>query len=252
MTGETHKEGGMLVSVVGFLLLKENGLLLPDVNEVVQLMVMYPFALWGSTASDLDHHWESAPSKDGFSWAINKVLHLTTKTRDVMDNVKGVKKSLGYHLLGIFDAKHRSWQTHSDLTLYGIIILLWALLSGRLNLGFSAIDTSITALMLMGICLGVVAHFILDMLTPQGVWFTVGVAFNKVLSKILKREVHILPEKLRVVPHWKVFATGSAWENLICKILRVLKVVSVVYICISMFCPDLLDTIFPYEIQFNV
>lgn len=249
MTGETHKEGGMLVSVVGFMLLKNNGLLLPDVNEAVQLMVMYPFALWGSTASDLDHHWESAPSKDGFSWAINKVLHLSTKSRDVMDNMRGVKNTVGYNLLGLFDAKHRSWQTHSDLTLYSILILLWALLSGRLNVGFSALDTSIVALILIGICLGIVAHLILDMLTPQGIWLTVGIALNKFLSKVLKREVHLFPEKIKVVPKWKIFATGSAWENLICKILRILKVVSVVYVCISMICPDLFDTIFPYEIR---
>lgn len=250
MTGETHREGGMLVSVVGFMLLRKAGLLLPDVNEAVQLMVMYPFALWGSTASDLDHHWDSAPSKDGFSWGINKVLHLTTKTRDVMGSMGG-GKTLGYHLLGIFDAKHRSWQTHSDLTLASILLILWALLSGRLNIGFSAIDTSIAALILMGICIGVVAHFILDMLTPQGIWCTVGVGVNKVLSKLFKKDMHLLPEKLRFVPHWKMFATGSTWENLICKILRILKVVSVVYICISMFSPDLLDTIFPYEIKFN-
>ena len=33
MTGKTHKAGGMLVSIVGFAILREKGLLLPDVNQ---------------------------------------------------------------------------------------------------------------------------------------------------------------------------------------------------------------------------
>ena len=57
MTGNTHRAGGMLCSVVGFALLKEQGLLLPEINPCIQWLVMYPFCYWGSTASDLDHNW---------------------------------------------------------------------------------------------------------------------------------------------------------------------------------------------------
>lgn len=251
MTGETHKKGGMLVGLAGFLLLRKNGLLLPDVNEFVQLMVIYPFALWGSTASDLDHHWESAPTKDGFSWCINKALHLTTKSRSAMENLRGVEKTTGYKLMGICDAKHRSWQTHSDLTLITIIAMLWVVLSGRVNLGLGVVDISIVSLILVGIGLGVVAHFILDMLTPQGIWMVSFMGVNKLISLIARKEVRLLPEKLHFVPKWSIFATGSGWESLVCKLLSISTVVLVVYVGVTAFYPNLLDTLFPYEIHFN-
>ncbi len=77
MTGKTHRQGGMLCSLVGFALLKQNGLLNPEVNELVQLLVMYPFCVWGSVASDLDHEWDSAPTKGYPDFVINKALHIT-------------------------------------------------------------------------------------------------------------------------------------------------------------------------------
>ena len=43
MTGKTHKAGGMLCTIVGFTILKENGLLINNVNEGVQWLMMYPF-----------------------------------------------------------------------------------------------------------------------------------------------------------------------------------------------------------------
>jgi len=247
MTGDTHREGGMLVSLAGFLLLKNNNLLLPDVNEAIQLLIIYPFALWGSTASDLDHKLDSAPSKDVFSRIISRSLHLTSKTRDKMENMRGGgKKSPIYHLLGIFDASHRSWQTHSDLTLFVILTILWGLVTDRFSVGFTGVDTALASLVLMGIGLGVTAHLILDMLTPQGVWCTIGVALNKLLSLLFRREIHLLPEKLKLVPKWSLFTTGSTWEDIVCKILGFLKVVSVVYLGIKIICPE----IFPYEIKF--
>lgn len=253
MTGVTHRAGGMLMSVVGFWALKQNGLLLPDVNEGLQLLVMYPFTMWGSVMSDLDHHWESAPAKDTASWCINKVLHLTTPFRKKTESNGVIKKSPLYHAAGIFDASHRSWQTHSDLTLASIVLLLWAVLSGRIGVGFSIVDVSILALVLTGICLGVVAHLILDMLTPQGVWCTVFVGINKLLSLAMRKRVTLLPEKIHFVPHANFFATGGAWESIICKILKLANLLSVVYIFGLLFpgvSQGILDLI-PFEISFG-
>lgn len=242
------------MSVIGFWALKQNGLLLPDVNEGLQLLVMYPFTMWGSVMSDLDHHWESAPAKDTASWCINKVLHLTTPFRNKAESGGNViKKSPLYHIAGIFDASHRSWQTHSDLTLFSIVFLLWAVLSGKIGAGFSIVDVSILALVLTGICLGVVAHLILDMITPQGVWCTVFVGINKLISLVARRRITILPEKIHFVPHSKFFATGGAWENLICKILKFANLLSVVYIFGLLF-PEVAQgvlSLFPYEISFG-
>lgn len=250
MTGATHRAGGAVISVVGFMMLKQHGLLLPNVNEGVQLLVMYPFAMWGSVASDLDHHWESCPAKDAPSWCINKVLHLGTPVRKARESIGGTKGA-GYKALGIFDASHRSWQTHSDLTLGAILWLLWSVLSGKIGSNFSAVDVSILSLVLTGISLGVIAHLILDLLTPQGIWSTLFVAVNKILSLVLHKEVTLLPEKLHLVPNLKFFATGGSWEVAIGRLLKIATIISVVYLLVLMF-PNVWQSItgmIPYEIQ---
>lgn len=255
MTGETHRAGGLLCTLVGFLLLRKHGLLLPDVNEFVQLAVMYPFAKWGSVASDLDHHWESCPEKDPPSWVVNKALHLTTPVVKAMDKTgMGTNKSMGYKVAKFFSASHRSWQTHSDLTLLSVLFLLWAVLTNPYQWNMSGYDSHILALILAGISIGIVAHFILDMLTPQGVWCSLSVIFNRVVSLITKKDVEVLPEKWRFVPKMKCFATGGAWETFICKLLKVATVVLSIYFLVAVAFPSIgakFLELFPYEIKFN-
>lgn len=53
MMYKTHKMGGALFMFAGFKYLETKGMLLPDVNPLVQLMIMYPASSWGSTAPDL-------------------------------------------------------------------------------------------------------------------------------------------------------------------------------------------------------
>lgn len=252
MTGETHRAGGAVAGVVGFMLLKNSGLLLPNVNEGLQLLVMYPFAMWGSVASDLDHHWASCPSKDAPSWLINKVLHLTSGIRGSVENSAIIRKSLPYQVAGVFDASHRSWQTHSDFTLATIIVLLYNVLLGHMS-GLSVIDIEIAALILVGIGIGVIAHLILDMLTPEGIWLTLGVIGNKLISLAFKRRVTLLPEKLRLVPHTEFFATGGSWESLINWILRILTAISAVYIVVAILFGGWSEVLnlLPYRITFG-
>ena len=264
MTGETHKAGGMLCAIVGFCLLRENNLLLPNVNQLVQLTVMYPFCLWGSTASDLDHHWESCPSKDVFSWGVNKALHITTPLYHSLDKQVERKRSLGdsagakrlsnsglYKVSKFFSASHRSWQTHSDLTLIVMLLLLYNVLHGTTGYNFSAIDTSILSLILTGVCLGIIAHFILDMLTPEGVWNTAAVLLNKF---VFHGKMSVQFEKWHFVPKWRCFATGSAWEMFVRKVLKFLTGVAVVYLIFWIVFPGVIPWILnaiPYEITFN-
>lgn len=256
MTGETHRAGGVLCSVVGFVLLRENGLLLPDVNEFIQLSVIYPYCYLASTASDLDHHWDSCPNKDAPSWFINKVLHLTTPVQKKLDEKLSnseKKTNWFYKFSSLFSAKHRSWQTHSDLTLFVFVALLFAVMQGKFS-SFGTIDTAILSLILTGVCLGIIAHFILDMLTPQGVWSVLFVAINKLLSIVTHKNVHLLPEKVHFVPKMKCFATDSDWETFICKLLKVLTVVSVLYVLFWIAFPDIIPFIlnaFPYQITFK-
>lgn len=201
MQGKTHRVGGMLCALAGYSILESKGMLINDVNPLLQLTVMYPFAIYGSTFSDLDHHWESAPSKDVVSFLINKLLHLTTNLR----------KKVKIPLLGIFDAKHRSWQTHSDLFLILISYLSYRAVSGSAVTG----NTLILKLVSTGFLLGVISHMILDMLTPEGIW-CIGLSGVKAVTKAN------VPQKIRLVPKSSFFSTGGKWEDIVRKVMWVI------------------------------
>jgi hypothetical protein len=53
MLGRTHRAGGVVFMLVGFEVLRQKGLLLPDINPLIQLAVMYPVSQYGSTLPDL-------------------------------------------------------------------------------------------------------------------------------------------------------------------------------------------------------
>lgn len=248
MTGATHRAGGMLVSVVGFAILREKGLLLPGVNEAVQWLVMYPFTMWGSVASDLDHHWESCPSKDIPSRAVNAALHITRPIKKVFDKTmsdSSKKHNPIYRFVDFFNASHRSWQTHSDLTLIAMLYLLYKVFTGGVG-GLTAADSTIITLVLTGICLGVVAHFILDALTPEGIWLVGFAVLNWVLG-LFKLKLR-LPQKLHLVPKTQFFATGGSWEQFVQKILKICTVLALLWFAWVQFAPVIVQYL-PFEIQ---
>lgn len=248
MTGATHRAGGMLVSIIGFAILREKGLLLPNVNEGIQWLVMYPFTMWGSVASDLDHHWESCPSKDIPSRVVNAALHITKPVKKFLDGtLSESSKSHNplYKLVDFFNASHRSWQTHSDLTLFAMLYLLYKVFTGGVG-GLSEEDTILMTLVLTGICLGVVAHFILDCLTPEGIWLVGFATVNQVLH-LLGLKIR-LPQKLHLVPKTQFFATGGPWEQFVQKVLKICTVLVLIWFLYVLVAPYVSQYI-PWEIQ---
>lgn len=215
MTGKTHRVGGMLSALAGFTILESKGLMISGVNPLLQLTIMYPFAIYGSVFSDLDHNPNSIPSKDLVSVAVNRLLHLSEATKGP---------------LSVFNARHRSWQTHSDLFLFVVIALFSALMSN--NSGTA--NGIILQLVGMGFLLGVISHLILDMLTPEGIW-----CFGLVLlGKATKSD----KTKIRLVPKSHFFSTGGNWEDFVRAFMW--------FICILL----LIRVIYvmqPYRINFN-
>lgn len=225
MTGKTHRVGGMLCVLGGFTYLESKGLLLRNVNPLLQLTVMYPFALYGSIVSDLDHNANSIPSKDIVSVAVNRVLHLTS----------GLNESTGGRnkVFGILDAKHRSWQTHSDLFL---VALMYALYQMVMETKLATVESVIWSLVGMGFILGVISHLVLDMITPEGIWSILLVGVGRVTGS------KVMPKKLRLVPDSKFFSTGGPWESLVRNIL---------WICCVVLFIRLIYLMTPYRITFN-
>jgi membrane-bound metal-dependent hydrolase YbcI (DUF457 family) len=189
--GKTHRLGGVLCTLLGYSILEANGMLIENVNPLLQLTVVYPFALYGSVFSDLDHSWQSSPAKDPFSFVVNRCLHMTTWLRKKTE-AKG-------KVLGVFDAKHRSWQTHSDLFLLSLIAAFLAVMYSNP----SGISGVIFQLVSVGFICGVVSHLMLDMLTPEGIWC--------ILPSLIKGKRVMIS----LVPNTKFFVTGGKWEKLV-------------------------------------
>ena len=248
MQGKTHKQGGMLISILGYAYLRQKGLLLPDMNEGLQWLIMYPFCMWGSVASDLDHHWDSCPQKDYPSWMVNKILHITAPIKKTLDKTMSEEQkrhSLVYKVADTFNASHRSWQTHSDLTIW-ILFYIMNLVLHSSNLSLGVIDVAVLRLVITGLGFGITAHFILDMLTPEGIWIMPLVWLNALLQKINPKIK--IPRKLHFVPYTKnkFFATGNGWEQLVQKLLKVFTVISLLW-----FVWTLLQPYIPYTIDMS-
>lgn len=245
MTGKTHRAGGMLGCFIGYSVLQQNGLLVEGVNPFIQIAVMYPFSLWGSMLLDQDHNEDSAPCKDIISISINRVLHLQTPARQALE--KATKKDIPQHpfrITEVFDARHRSWQTHSDLFLAIFIFLFIRLVMTSQQ----TLDVCILRMILSGTILGIISHIILDMLTPEGIWSIVTVAINKI-RKIKKMKFPKLPEKisfLLFLPKSKLvskfFATEGPWEKIVNKLLWFAN-----YVYLAL----LIYEVLPYKIVLN-
>ena len=249
MTGKTHQVGGEFCAIAGFILLKENGYLLENVNPYLQLLTMYPFAIWGSKALDLDHGEDSIPMRDILSRTVYKLLHLTgrsySKIKSQLDNPnisakekRDLRKSFRYKFCRFFNARHRSWQTHSDLMLVIIVGLLLGLPILFSSLGM--IDLALIHLMLVGVSLGMLSHLALDALTTDGIHLLLLRGINVTL---LGRSKFQLPEKLHLVPRSKLFSCESKWESFVRGLLHILTIFSLGYLIMLLECPDLPDTL---------
>lgn len=228
MTGKTHRVGGVLCCLAGYSLLQSKGYLIQGVNPLVQLTVMYPFSIYGSIISDLDHNPKSAPAKDPFSTGINRVLHLST---GICKKASEERKNIN-PILSVLNAKHRSWQTHSDLFLILSVLLSHWLLNSSLN----GVDVIIIRLISLGLILGIISHMILDMLTPEGIWSLISIAIGKVTGIKTPKKVHLVPSK-------KFFATDGPWEGWVRKIMVFacwVLIIRIVYLAL------------PYRLSFNI
>lgn len=219
MEGKTHRLGGTVCAMAGFVTLKDSGYLIQSdlISPTLQFLVIYTAGIYGGMWSDNDHHWDSSPLKDPASWLQNKVLHIANapyKRLDERLSSKQKKKSLLYKTLKFMRCIHRSWQTHSEFTL---LMILWLMYSPTF-LGFTGrFDPLLWLLIVTGFGLGVISHLVLDMLTTEGIRFALGV-FIKIFFPNIPMFTTI-----RLVPGISAFKTGSEWEMAIRKALSIIQ-----------------------------
>lgn len=228
MEGKTHYVGGSVGAIVGFIVLNSNGVLLDNVHPVLQFGIIYSFGIYGGMLPDADHHSGSSPLKDPVGRVFNKVLHVFNKPYDTMDSVmpSGRKrKSFMFKLLSFLRCTHRSWQTHSELTIALLVFILYKLL----NMDVASADVSIMLLMGTGLTLGVLSHLILDMLTCEGINFGIGK-----FIKIFFPKVPMITT-IRLVPNIGIYTTGSPYELNVRSVLGVVQYFLLFYAILNMF-----------------
>ena len=208
MLGKTHHAGGTVAALLAFEVMRSKGWLIPDCNEFVQLLMMYPFASFGSIFPDLDQNDDAQPSKDPIAIAIHKILKIT-------------------------GAKHRSWQTHSLLVTGSFCLFLFALVFlGNELIGISgAIDWAFLRLATIGFICGVASHLILDAFSTAGIhiWpgfklrfvpkstaFKTGGTWEKIVFYILILLIILLIGKIFVLDIIK-WVSNLSFENEILK-----------------------------------
>lgn len=242
MQGKTHTLGGTVCALGGFIVMKENGHLLDSsvVSQGIQFLAIYSAGIYGGKWSDNDHHWGSSPLHDPVSWVQNKVLHIFNKPLARLDDLmeRGVirgkqrsqlKKSFKYRLLSFLACKHRSWQTHSEVTLLSIYLLMTA---KHLPFLSSPIDYVIVNLIMLGFGLGVLSHLLLDSLTTEGIRIALFVFISSFFPSLrwTKRLT-----TFRLVPATHMFATGSAWEMSVRRALSVTQYLLVIVVLLYTF-----------------
>lgn len=189
LTGRTHRLGGGVFVFGGYLWMFYNGYLL-NIVGFVQLLIMYPFAMWGSVAPDLDHHIDSIPARDPISLYLHHLLHTYTGK-----------------------VSHRSRQTHSwDITGGLVALLMWLIYYGMLKgVWLDKASWVVLQMVVQGFGFGILSHLFLDMLTPKGVYLCKG-------------------KKVRLVPKSKIFATSGKWEEFVAKVLMWVNLVLGVWV----------------------
>lgn len=224
MMGKTHRASGGLIALGGYLAFKHFNMLDPQIADVTELITLYASSYYGSVVADNDHVWENSPLRDPLSWVFNKVLHLTTPLRKRMEASKR-GKGLLYNLLGLFDARHRSWQTHSEIPL----ILIGLALMG-MQRGFEWT-------MVLGFGMGYLSHAVMDMLSVGG-W---NIFSFQMINKLCKRR--ILPSKIRLVPKTQFFVTDGLFEQGVFKVLNFVTILLAIWV-VALECYSIYSKIF--------
>jgi membrane-bound metal-dependent hydrolase YbcI (DUF457 family) len=197
MLYKTHKVGGSVAMMVGFSYLQGKGLLVENINPLFQLAVMYPYASWGATAPDLDHHDTSIKEQTPFNLFINKILKLFGI------NHRGITHSVKHVLIPSL-----------------LLLVLADVILAKLSLEIS-FEMVFLRLMTFGALLGVVSHLLLDSLTYS------GLPVDPLLSD--KKKI----KKFRLVPRKSFFSVGGVWEKSICRFLYIILGVLLINILLN-------------------
>lgn len=184
MTAKTHVLGSMSLALGGYILMDKGGLLIPDVEPLIQLGIILPYSVWASTVPDLDQAHDSVAQSSPINLLIQRFFK-------------------------IVKAGHRSVKSHVAPAFISLATYL-ALAFNMIGRNLNGTEITILALAVLGITAGLVSHFLLDIMTRDGI--TIG-------------KVNI-----RVVPDTALFGAGTDYERIVRRLLYVLTTVLFIYI----------------------
>lgn len=76
MTAKTHVLGSMSLALGGYILMDKGGLLIPDVEPLIQLGIILPYSVWASTVPDLDQAHDSVAQSSPINLLIQRFFKI--------------------------------------------------------------------------------------------------------------------------------------------------------------------------------
>lgn len=144
MIGKTHTLGGSAFALGSYIVLRETGILNPDLDSVAQLACIMPYAMWSAKAPDFDQD---------------------IKDRAMASPIDLVMQKF-FNLIG---AGHRSLKSHVYPAL--IATVLSAISVTGVNIFGTASNNSaiIYCMVILGMAMGLLSHLLLDLCTKDGI-----------------------------------------------------------------------------------
>lgn len=143
MLGKTHVLGGMSCCLATFVLMEHEGMLIPEVNELLQLGVALPYAVWASTLPDRDQDNKYKAEENPINLAVQKFFRF-------------------------LNVPHRGAISHLYPTIIVYAILIYLFRCALISPSISS-NLCIAILITVGISSGLLSHTILDCFTMQGI-----------------------------------------------------------------------------------
>lgn len=227
---ETHVKASFSFTYIGAIILYSYNLI--SLNYYLALILLILFCKVGATFPDLDLEWKNIQNKTLVNFIINKIIYFT----------KG---------------RHRSWQTHSWDICIGIGILGYMGLNRlQSNNLLNHCDYEVLFVIFAGFMLGWCSHLFTDMLTTRGVrlFFFLDYKITLVPRISNKKKVSIMFIILFAIGFYLLnignlygiiivglsigffclnvkyrnsnYSTGSKWEDLVYKIVKILNVIT--------------------------
>ena len=144
MVGKTHVLGGSAFALGSYIVLRETGILNPDLESAAQLACIMPYAMWSATAPDFDQDNKDRAMASPINLAMQKF----------------------FNLMG---AGHRSLKSHVYPALIATVLSAISITGVNIFGASNSNSAVVYCMVILGMAMGLLSHLLLDLCTKDGI-----------------------------------------------------------------------------------